>query len=226
MSAKRQKKRKINSGLSRYNSVLKILSSYTKKNDIKLGKKFNSLASKIYKENKDVPLKQIQSNIDIIFSGVTEEGRLKSFEEKIPFFLLGEELLLPMYEDVVLTFNSGMGEFGSKTGSGEEIFDWFISSGLYNKLRAVDRFNTESAYSVFLLEETDNRKWANYKLVLPPGGEKFVGKGEFVKPSIQDEIKLNEAMDRRNRSERDLFDRLIASGISPEDAMKFIKDQR
>ena len=54
------KKKKNN--ITRYNKYQKYISSFCKKNNIKLGKKFGAYTSEVYQKTKDVSLKDVKKS--------------------------------------------------------------------------------------------------------------------------------------------------------------------
>lgn len=84
--------------ISRYNTVLKILSSYKREGKIDFkGQNFNKIASKIYQNTKNFPLKQIEINIDTLFvkhSGLIDEGIDKEMMglQVIDYFNLDDQI--------------------------------------------------------------------------------------------------------------------------------------
>jgi hypothetical protein len=113
--------------LSRYNRILQILSAYKKQNNVDFkGKSFSKIASEIYQSTKNSPLKQIEVNIDVLYtkySGIIPSGLQKeayglrvidyweitravsTLADEVPIFIDNS------VEPQVLSFEGSAGEF-------------------------------------------------------------------------------------------------------------------
>lgn len=129
------------------------LSVYTKSKDIKLGKRFQSHASQIYrtlqekksqKTSKGSMNRFVKDNIEALFKKasdyyeeipvVTPQQKPKSkkysaYAESIPFFMVVDEFVKPQYQDIQIVFNSfydGIIDFPMKEFESGIVFaDWF-----------------------------------------------------------------------------------------------------
>lgn len=146
---------------TRYLRIQSVLSAYTRKNNIRLGRLFSKKVSELYNRTKDYSLSYLKANIESIYSEYLVPLDInKEFAEFIPFWNFSNEVLNPIYEGVLIRvyFKDQMEEY-KKEGYPELINNWFRSEGLYAHLRA----NYEASPSaMFVMDGTDNRTYVNY----------------------------------------------------------------
>lgn len=170
---------------SRFNKVQRILSEYANQNGLKLGRTFNTIASRIYIKTKESQLTYVASNIDVIYKSVTdEENPSKKFEESFAFYYFRQNLQLPFYlgKTIAYEFDDGYQQFQFE-GDSLEVGLEFVQSGLYKYLRK--NYNGSPPNdATFFLKETDGQTYAKYEIrtsdepmgggvmpELPPKGE-------------------------------------------------------
>jgi hypothetical protein len=150
--------------VNRYRVVQKILSDFCKQNGKNLGKKFNKYASEIAIGEKDVPLKEIENNIEQIYlKYVTSTEVIKQFPNNFPFYEFSDKLLSsPTYDGVMIGvyFNDGTEEFQFKGNAGD-MLDYYRLN-MHKYFRA--NYNDSDPLVEFNIAETDSKTFVDYEV--------------------------------------------------------------
>jgi len=188
------KQNPINDGGNKFRGVQKILGSYVKENDIKLGRLFNKKASELYRRTKDVNLKHIEQNIHDLYDmhlGISNIGR--ELNDSIDFYRFQEVLHDPNYDNIMIRvyFSDNGNEF-SFNGYSMQVDDWYRAN-LYPYLR--NNFN-ESPVARLVIDGTDKKTYVNYTVLTT----KFINLKNDLKESeetfeSQESLEKNEPFD-------------------------------
>lgn len=221
--------------LSKYNKIQKILGEYLKVNGIKHGEDFTKVASLIYKQTKDSPLKYVQQNFETIYkinvSGaeVKTEIPYKDFETDFPFYNYKSIFSDIIYDDVSVRFKWADWEF---KGTSFDFLGWFDDSGLY-KLCRIEYNN--SPVGLFIITETDNKTFVEYTLDKEPlkgyapvekEAEKIEIKEGVKKPTgaIDKELELEKAKQETERLKQKTIEKILElKKAFPEASLEDIK---
>lgn len=138
------KKQKPQSRLQqRYHSVQRALSAAFKSEGIKPGKKFNSIASKIFKQTQGEKLSFLNKNIIVFYNDLIKkpreskkkEKRESLFPKRFEFFNFVSEIQSPVFDGVEITVVFEDGKMNvSETGFRPDIEAWYIRE-LHSYLR-------------------------------------------------------------------------------------------
>ncbi len=142
---------------TKYRSIQKILSVYTKKKGIHLGRGFNKVASKIYKSGGS--LKDIRKNIGKLQEDYSKPETVIFIPDAFDFYNFDTEIDLLEGFEVNIIFPQ-MPEFNF-SGLQLDAIEHFSSSGLKVYLRS--NYNS-SPIARFILEDTDNKTFVTYRV--------------------------------------------------------------
>lgn len=159
----KRKKKIIVKGSSRYRSIQTILSSYCNKNNIKLGREFNTLAGKIHASTKGIPLKQVENNIgQLLETARSRKPTERTFPDKIQYWKFKETVTEnPIYEGITIgvRFDFGLQDKGEFSGDADAASDYYTDE-IHRYARLHDK-----DYPNFVIIDTDNTTFVNYELV-------------------------------------------------------------
>jgi hypothetical protein len=162
-----------------FNTVQKELAVYSHEKDIKLGKEFQSHASKIYKKILEEKQKKdfkgninkfVKDNIEALFKKATDFNiapkplvisEYRSFPEKIKFYNISDEFVKPQFQDVTIVWNSFEDDFGGEFpkkefNSGLEFIDWFERVAKFHFRSHYNSSNNIATLNFINYDEEDN----------------------------------------------------------------------
>lgn len=146
---------------SRYSSIQKILSSYTQKKGIRLGKEFNRVASRINKASAGLSLKDIRKNIGKLYNQHEKPEVIISFPSEFDFYNFELEFNEPSFDGIEINIVfTQLPEF-SFSGFKLDVISLYQTSGLKNYLRTN---YSESPVARFILEYTDGKTTTTYRV--------------------------------------------------------------
>ena len=177
------KKGKRKKGFNRYNEIQRILKGYSIESGIKFGKDSTRIASRLNKLTKGSPLKYVSQNIAELYREYFEKPLIvKEFPERFPYYLFLEKLLLPIFDDSVVsyTFDDKHQKFET-SGNATEVGEYFKEE----TFRYCRTHYDSSPVAEFRIVDTDNKTFVVYALVPDTDGEKEPPKTE-EKPPISD----------------------------------------
>ncbi len=160
---KKVSKKKSARGSSRYRTIQKILSDYTKEQGIKLGKGFNKAVSELYRRTKGQPLKFVEQNIDVLYSDYLGQATVvQQFPDGFPFYQFMDTVAMPIFDKVQIgvSFQDAQESFDYQ-GTAFDVQSWY-SSNLHPYLR--QNYN-ESPTAYFQIIDTDNKTYVRYQVV-------------------------------------------------------------
>lgn len=221
------KKRKQSVNQKRYHSIQKYLSAATKKENIKLGKSFNSFASLILKKTKDKKLSFLRKNILVYYNDIIRDGATtktlsedvfekEPFPDSFPYYDFTSLLKLPVFEGVEVTVVFDDDKLSAKTtGFGLDIDDWYIRN-LHSHLRT---YYNKSPVATFKLKEFVEEESCTYEV--ETNNEIFtpIDTGKTIKTNdsrdVDRQIKLIQEKTKA-------VERLKELGLSMEEIKKYL----
>lgn len=166
---------------TKYQSIQKILSGYTKKKGIHLGREFNKVASMIYKSNKNASLKDIRKNIGKLHAEHRQPEKVIVFIPDFPFYNFEAEIGHSDFDGVEINVvTPGHPQF-SFSAIQLDAIELFQTSGLKVFLRT---YYGDSPVARFILEDTDNKTTVTYMVDL--GERKPVTVAPKEQPLLQE----------------------------------------
>jgi hypothetical protein len=166
-SKKKSKERKPRVA-SRYNEVQKLLSVYSKENNLRLGKDFNRVASRINNETQGTPLKYVGQNIEVLYKDFGKKAKIEEipidFPNNIPFYSFRTELMdVNNFKDsVTVSIVSTLPEAqGSFKGNSMDVLDFFN----FNLYKALRQNYSDSPVAIMVIDKTDNLTYVRYVVI-------------------------------------------------------------
>lgn len=220
---------------TKFRSIQKMLSAYTKKKDIHLGRDFNKAVSRIYKSNKDVSLKEIRKRIGKLYEEHKEPEKVIEFIDEFDFYNFEAEIGHGDFNGIEINVVfPELPEF-SFTKLQLDAVDYYQTSGLKSYLRA--NYNS-SPVARFVLEYTDNKTTATYRVdlsemaVAPIGVPSVPSVPSVPKKTPPEEaatatetdkqIRLQELIKENRERQSELIDKYRSQGFSNDQIMKLL----
>lgn len=154
-----KKKSRVERKPNRFNAIQQILSSYSRETGVKFGKNFTKVCAEFNEKTKQYPLKFIEQNVDQLYIDLVKKPEKGAFPSEFPFYKLDETFNLPQFDGVTVsyTFKDSSGDYKA-SGEPQEVIDEY-KIALYRHLR-----NSYDGYTKFVLIDTDNKTFADYKV--------------------------------------------------------------
>ena len=159
--------RKRKSGKSNYHLLQYALKKYAKEHNIHLGKKFNTVASTIWKNvphDANLTIDYFDKNIHAYYRKVAKlELPRREYPDNVAFFMINNEICPPNFtmEDNILMDIYDQGMQFTFEGNFLEFQNWFVEVGLLKHCRT--HYN-RSPYAILRIEDTDSETYVKYTL--------------------------------------------------------------
>jgi hypothetical protein len=215
---------------NRYNALQTILSDYGREHNITWGKgQFSKKCSILNDKTKQFDIKFVAQNIDILYKDYLVDNAIKRNFPTGPEFAwwyFVDELQTPIFDDVTVsfTFDDSYQQFNFKGNRIEAQAYW--EDVCYRYFRT---HYSVSPWAYFELEKTDNKTYADYKII--PGIRQELGQTTTklptdeqtaLKQGVSTETDKLIALEKEKQATMDRVLELVKAGFTKEEIFKII----